>query len=206
MITIIDYNAGNLRSVKRACDAVGIESRLSSDPDQIAKAEKLIFPGVGAAQSAMHTLNHSGIGEALRTAHGRGIPILGICLGTQIILDGSDEGDTPALGLIPGRTRRFQLQDATLKIPHMGWNQVIVAQPHPLLAGIDPDDEFYFVHSYFPAPASAAHVYATTDYGGAFPCALGRENLFATQFHPEKSGRLGLALLARFAKWDGSAC
>ncbi len=206
MITIIDYNAGNLRSVKRACDAVGIESRLSSDPDLIAKAEKLIFPGVGAAQSAMHTLNHSGIGEALRTAHGRGIPILGICLGTQIILDGSDEGDTPTLGLIPGRTRRFQLQDATLKIPHMGWNQVNVLQPHPLLAGIDPGDEFYFVHSYFPAPASATHVYATTDYGGAFPCALGRENLFATQFHPEKSGRFGLALLARFAKWDGAAC
>ncbi len=206
MITIIDYNAGNLRSVKRACDAVGIESRLSSDPDQIAKAEKLIFPGVGAAQSAMQTLNHSGIGDALRMAHGRGIPILGICLGTQIILDGSDEGDTPALGLIPGRTRRFQLQDATLKIPHMGWNQVIVAQPHPLLAGIDPGDEFYFVHSYFPAPASATHVYATTDYGGDFPSALGRENLFATQFHPEKSGRLGLALLARFATWDGRAC
>ncbi len=206
MITIIDYNAGNLRSVKRACDAVGIESRLSSDPDQIAKAEKLIFPGVGAAQSAMHTLNHSGIGQALRTAHSRGIPILGICLGTQIILDGSDEGDTPALGLIPGRTRRFQLQDATLKIPHMGWNQVNVAQPHPLLAGIDPGDEFYFVHSYFPAPASATHVYATTDYGGAFPSALGRDNLFATQFHPEKSGRLGLALLARFATWDGRTC
>lgn len=206
MITIIDYNAGNLRSVKRACDAVGIESRLSSDPDLIAKAEKLIFPGVGAAQSAMHTLNHSGIGEALRMAHGRGIPILGICLGTQIILNGSDEGDTPTLGLIPGRTRRFQLQDATLKIPHMGWNQVNVLQPHPLLSGIDAGDEFYFVHSYFPAPASATHVYATADYGGAFPCALGRENLFATQFHPEKSGRFGLALLARFAKWDGTAC
>lgn len=215
MITIVDYNAGNLRSVKRACDAVGIDSVLSNDPDVIARADKLIFPGVGAAQSAMETLNTSGLSGALSSALVRGTPILGICLGAQIILDRSEEGNTPTLGLIAGVTRRFQLEalaatpasaQTRLKIPHMGWNQVQVAQAHPLLTGLLPGDEFYFVHSYFPSPTAEGHVYATTDYGPRFACAIGRDNLFATQFHPEKSGRLGLEMLARFSTWDGSAC
>lgn len=204
MITIVDYNAGNLKSVKRACDAVGIHSQLSADPEVVSRAAKLIFPGVGAAASAMQTLNQTGLGEAIRTAHQRGVPILGICLGAQIILERSEEGNTPTLGILPGETRRFKLNDPRLKIPHVGWNQVQVEKPHPLLSGLTPGDEFYFVHSYFPAPSAQSDVYGSADYGGKFTCALGRGNLFATQFHPEKSGQLGLALLKRFAGWEGT--
>jgi glutamine amidotransferase len=203
MITIVDYNGGNLRSVKRACDAVGIDSVFTQDPEAVQKADKVIFPGVGAARAAMETLVRTGLDEALRVAFRRGIPILGICVGAQIILDRSEEGDVPALGLIPGATVRFRLSDPRLKVPHMGWNAVHVEKPHPILAGIEPGDEFYFVHSYYPSPKDPERVYATADYGGSFPCAIGRDNLFATQFHPEKSGPLGLALLRRFADWNG---
>jgi glutamine amidotransferase len=206
MITIVDYNAGNLRSVKRACDAVGIESVLSADPDGVARADKIIFPGVGAAPSAMQTLRATGLDAALREAHTRGTPILGICLGAQIVLERSEEGDTECLGLLPGVTRRFALDDPALKIPHMGWNAVHVEQPHPLLEGLEPGDELYFVHSFYPDPADRGQVFATSDHGGPFCCALGRGNLFATQFHPEKSARLGLELLSRFSRWEGSPC
>lgn len=206
MITIVDYNAGNLRSVKRACDAVGIESVLSGDPDVVARADKIIFPGVGAAESAMHTLRSTGLDGALRQAHARGTPMLGICLGAQIVLDRSEEGAVECLGLLAGVTRKFVIDDPSLKIPHMGWNAVRVERPHALLAGLQPDDELYFVHSFYPDPADRECVHATSDHGGAFCCALGRDNLFATQFHPEKSGRLGLDLLSRFARWEGSPC
>jgi glutamine amidotransferase len=204
MITIVDYDAGNLRSVKRACDAMGIESLLSKDADAVAQAERLIFPGVGAAKSAVDTLSRTGLGEAIRAAHRKGTPVLGICLGAQIVLDESEEGDVRCLGLLPGRTRRFRPADPLLKVPHIGWNDVRVERAHPLLAGIEPGDEFYFVHSYYPSPAEGSHSYATADYGGAFCCALGKDNLFATQFHPEKSGRLGLKLLERFVRWEGT--
>lgn len=204
MITIVDYNAGNLRSVKRACDAVGIESVFTQDPNVVRKADRLIFPGVGAAASAMTTVKAHSLDVALREAKGRGVPILGICIGAQIILESSEEDDTPAIGLIEGKTVRFRLEDPLLKVPHIGWNEVRVEKPHPVLAGIEPGDEFYFVHSYFPKPKDLARVYATADYGGSFCCALGQDNLFATQFHPEKSGPLGLALLQRFSRWDGS--
>ena len=203
VITIVDYDAGNLRSVKRACDRVGIDAVLSKDPDAVARAERVIFPGVGAAKSAMDTLTRTGLGDGIREAHRRGTPILGICLGTQIVLDESEEGDVRCLGLIPGRTRRFRIADARLKVPHIGWNDVRVERAHPLLAGLEPGDEFYFVHSFFPAP-DAERVCATADYGGPFCCALGKDNLFATQFHPEKSGPLGLALLERFRSWEGT--
>ncbi|MCP4568337.1 MAG: imidazole glycerol phosphate synthase subunit HisH [FCB group bacterium] len=206
MITIVDYNAGNLRSVKRACDAVGIKSVFTQDPEAVTQAEKIIFPGVGNARSAMETLNNTGLAEAMRQAFDQGVPILGICVGAQIILEHSEEGDTSGLGLLEGRTRRFQLSDPTLKIPHMGWNEVNVARRHPLLDGLEPGDEFYFVHSYYPEPVEENHVFATAEHGPRFCCALGRNNLFATQFHPEKSGRLGLAMLQRFAEWDGSSC
>ncbi len=206
MLTIVDYNAGNLRSVKRACDKVGLDSQLTQDPDVVVQASKIIFPGVGAAKSAMDTLHRTGLDEALKVAARKGTPILGICVGAQIMLDRSEEGDVPALGLIPGVTRRFQLADPTLKIPHIGWNQVRVTQPHPLLAGLRAEDEVYFVHSYYLDPTSRAHVYAVSDYGGDFCCAIGRDNLFATQFHPEKSGPIGLALLQRFSHWEGTPC
>lgn len=204
MITIVDYNAGNLRSVKRACDAVGIESVLSGDPDAVARASRVIFPGVGAAKSAMDTLRATGLDQAIVSAVNKGTPTLGICLGAQIVLDRSEEGDVRALGLIEGVTVRFRLADRRLKVPHIGWNDVRVTREHPLLEGIVPGDEFYFVHSYYPAPKDPARVYATADYGSPFCCALGRDNLFATQFHPEKSGPLGLSLLERFSRWEGT--
>jgi glutamine amidotransferase len=203
MITIIDYNAGNIRSVLRACKEVGAEAKITSDPKLVAKASKVIFPGVGAAPSAMEYLKETGLGEAIKNAFKNGVPILGICLGAQIGLDSSEEGPTTGLGLIPGKTVRFNLKEKSLKIPHIGWNDVKVAKAHPLLAGIKAGDQFYFVHSYYPNPASPDHVYAYADYGGDFCCAIGCKNYFATQFHPEKSGRLGLELLTRFAKWEG---
>ncbi len=203
MITIIDYNAGNIRSVLRACAEVGAEAFTTCDPEAVAGAEKIIFPGVGAAPSAMAYLKKTGLDTALVNAFKAGVPVLGICLGTQIVLDRSEEGDQPCLGLVPGQTVRFRLKDKALKIPHMGWNEVKVIKPHPLLEGIKAGDEFYFVHSYYPRPADAKNVYAITDYGGDFCVALGYRNLFAVQFHPEKSGRLGLEMLARFARWHG---
>lgn len=206
MITIVDYNAGNLRSVQRACNAVGLESSFTQDPDLVAKADRIIFPGVGHAKAAMDTITARGLDQALQSAFARGAPILGICVGAQLMLDGSDEGDTRAIGFIPGQTRRFKLDDPSLKVPHMGWNIVRVERPHPLLAGIEVGDAFYFVHSYYLDPSAPEAVFASADYGQPFCCALGRDNLFATQFHPEKSGRLGLALLERFARWEGTAC
>ena len=206
MITIVDYNAGNLRSVKRACDAVGIESAFTQDPELVASADKVIFPGVGHARSAMDTLVSTGLRQAVLHAARRGTPLLGICVGAQLMLDGSEEGPTDGLGLIPGMTRRLRPSDASLKIPHIGWNAVQVARAHPLLAGLSPGDELYFVHAYYLAPADSRHVHAQSDYGGEFCCAMGRDNLFATQFHPEKSGRFGLDLLRRFAAWDGTPC
>jgi glutamine amidotransferase len=203
MITIIDYNAGNIRSVLRACAEVGAEAKITGDPAVVAGAEKIIFPGVGAAPSAMAFLKKTGLDKALTAAFRAGVPVLGICMGAQIVLDGSEEGDQPCLGLIPGRTVRFRLEDKQLKIPHMGWNEVQVVKAHPILEGIKAGDEFYFVHSYYPRPADRRNIYAVADYGGDFCCALGYKNLFAVQFHPEKSGRLGQELLARFAKWEG---
>ena len=204
MITIIDYNAGNIRSVQRACAEVGVQAITTSDPAAVAKAERIIFPGVGAAPSAMAYLKKTGLDIALTDVFKAGIPILGICLGAQIILESSEEGPQRCLGLVPGKTVRFRLEDKLLKIPHMGWNEVTVAQPHPLLDGIGPGDEFYFVHSFYPQPADKKNVYAVSSHGVDFCCALGSRNLFAMQFHPEKSGRLGLQLLERFARWDGT--
>jgi glutamine amidotransferase len=154
----------------------------------------------------MVTLDKTGLSEAIKQAFAKGIPILGICVGAQIILERSEEGDVECLGLIKGTTRRFALQDPMLKTPHIGWNEVRVEIPHPLLDGIQTGDEFYFVHSFYPDPADRAHAFATTEYGQRFCSALGKDNLFATQFHPEKSGRFGLAMLKRFAQWRGSPC
>ena len=204
MLAIIDYGAGNIGSVQRACAETGIASVITTDPADLKKAERIIFPGVGAAASAMENLTRTGLGEAIKQAFLAGTPILGICLGAQVCLDRSEEGDTTCLGLIAGTTVRFKLQDKSLKIPHIGWNSVKVIQPHPLLAGIDKEDEFYFVHSYYPQPAKPENIYAVSDYGGEFCCAVANKNYFAVQFHPEKSGRFGLEMLQRFARWDGN--
>ncbi|MEJ5226284.1 MAG: imidazole glycerol phosphate synthase subunit HisH [Anaerolineales bacterium] len=207
MITLIDYNAGNLTSVRRALDHLGIPSHITADPEAVRRADKIIFPGVGAAGAAMHTLRTRGLDAALREAFAKGTPILGICLGCQIILDYSEEDDTDCLGLLPGKTIRFSaassapVSAAPLKIPHMGWNEVTVTQPHPLLAHLRPGDSFYFVHSYYPRPADPAQVYAVSDYGVQFPAAIGKDNLFAVQFHTEKSGPVGLGVLKNFNDW-----
>lgn len=201
---IIDYDAGNLKSVQRACAEVGLAAAISADPAAVRRARRVIFPGVGAAGSAMRSLARHGMDQALKDVIGAGIPVLGICLGLQISLDHSEEDDQVTLGILPGRVRRFRFDHPELKVPHMGWNEVRVVRPHPVLAGIEPGDEFYFVHGYFPEPEDPDLVYAVTDYERDFACALGRDNYFATQFHPEKSGRVGLRLLEAFAAWDGT--
>lgn len=205
MITLVDYKAGNLTSVRRALTHLGIPCQVSADPKTVRRAEKIIFPGVGAAGAAMSVLQERGLDAALKESFAAGTPILGICIGCQIILEHSEEDDTPCLGLLPGKTIRFGRgagwNPALLKIPHMGWNAVSVTQAHPLLAHLRPGDEFYFVHSYYPQPADLSQIYAVSDYGGEFPVAIGKDNLFAVQFHAEKSGPVGLKLLENFAAW-----
>lgn len=203
-VAIVDYNAGNLRSVQRACRAVGIEAALVADPDALRRAGRIVFPGVGNAQSAMETLVERGLDEALREVFRLGIPLFGICVGAQLILERSEESEIDCLGLLAGQAKKFVFSDPELKVPHIGWNQVNCVRPHPLLEHLRPGDELYFVHSYYPAPSDPKAIYATADYGGQFCCALGRDNLFATQFHPEKSAHLGLRMLERFSRWDGA--
>ncbi len=201
MITIIDYNAGNLTSVKRALDHLGIESRITPDPEEVARAGRILFPGVGHAGTAMSVLRGRGLDEALLQAFERGIPMMGICVGAQIALKRSEESDTPCLGILPGVCPRFELDDHQLTIPHMGWNTVEVVRPHFILKDIQPGDQFYFVHSYYPQPDEASDVYATANYEHDFAAAIGRDNLFATQFHPEKSAQIGLKILENFTQW-----
>ena len=201
MITIVDYKAGNLTSVKRALDHLGIPNQVSADPQVVINAERVIFPGVGAAGAAMGILKERGLDSALKECFAKGTPILGICLGCQIILTHSEEDDTDCLDLLPGACVRFRVSDPALKIPHMGWNAVSVLRPHPLLSHLRPGDEFYFVHSFHPKPADSALVYAESDHGGPFPAAIGKDNLFAVQFHAEKSGPVGLKVLENFAHW-----
>lgn len=201
MITIVDYKAGNLTSVKRALDHLGIQNQISKDPVVVRNAERVIFPGVGAAGAAMEVLKERNLDSALKESFRRGTPILGICIGSQIILSRSEEGNTPGLNLMPGVCSRFRPRDKALKVPHMGWNAVTVTQSHPVLSHLQPGDEFYFVHSYYPQPEDPTQVFAICEYGITFPVAIGKENLFAVQFHAEKSGPLGLQLLKNFSEW-----
>jgi len=206
MIAIIDYDAGNLTSVSRAVSHLGIESVITRNEAEIKAAERIIFPGVGAAGAAMESLQRSGLDVLIKEELANGKPILGICLGSQIILTHSEENDTPCLGVIDGTVRAFAPDSQSengqkLKIPHMGWNGINIEKSHPLLSGVGADDEFYFVHSYYPEPQNSDYVIATTDYGISFASIVGFNNLFATQFHLEKSGRPGLKILANFCKW-----
>ena len=206
MIAIVDYNAGNLTSVKRALDFLSIPNIISPDPERILQAEKVIFPGVGHATSAMATLKERGLDQALREVFKRGTPLLGICLGTQIILSSSEETDKPCLGIIEGNCPKFVLTDRGLKIPHMGWDSITLRREHPVLKGTTSGDEFYFVHSFYPLPSNDADILAECDYEITFPAAIARDNLIATQFHPEKSGPAGLRILSNFAGGDGAPC
>ena len=204
VITIVDYKAGNLTSVQRALAHLGIDATISADAKEIANAERIIFPGVGHAASAMKSIKERAIDTALATAYKKGTPIMGICLGTQIILEHSQEGDVDTLGLIDGQCVKFNLKDPTLKIPHMGWNHVSVTTPHFILKDLKEDDQLYFVHSYYPQPTEGSQVFATTEYEVTFACAVGHNSLFAVQFHPEKSGPVGLQMLKNFSQWDGT--
>ncbi|MCP4113977.1 MAG: imidazole glycerol phosphate synthase subunit HisH [Desulfobacteraceae bacterium] len=205
MIAIVDYGAGNLTSVARAVSFVGYTAKVTRDPAEIAGADRIIFPGVGAAGSAMTGMEERGIDGAMKQAFEAGTPMLGICVGCQIIMDRSQENDAQCLGLIPGEVQAFPEKmdsgDGYLKVPHMGWNGLEVVQDHPLFQGIKADDEFYFVHSYFPVPKDDKAVFGRTDYGVTFASAVGRDNLFATQFHLEKSGEPGLLILKNFCVW-----
>jgi len=205
MIAIVDYKAGNLTSVRLAFRTLGCTAEVTSDPQAILAADRVVFPGVGAAGSAMRNLADLHLTPVLKEVAARGTPFLGICLGTQILFDFSEEdGGTPTLGILPGSVPRFQPQDRWDKVPQMGWNQVKVVRPHPLLDGIEDGSEFYFVHSYYPSPTDAALTIGATGYAGVtFASMVGRGNVAATQFHPEKSGRIGLRLLANFVTWSG---
>ncbi|MBU2549209.1 MAG: imidazole glycerol phosphate synthase subunit HisH [Proteobacteria bacterium] len=207
-IAIVNYEAGNLTSVLRAVNALGFDAEITQDARTILQAPRVIFPGVGAAGAAMGNLGRLGLDGVLKEVADRGTPLLGICVGTQIIFDFSEEdGGTECLGLLPGRVRRFDAdlrEDGDrLKVPHMGWNGVRPLRSHPMLQGLSPDQEFYFVHSYYPEPADETHVLARTGYGPDFASIVGRGSLVALQFHTEKSGRPGLNLLKNFCQWDG---
>ncbi len=206
MIAIIDYKAGNLTSVKLAFDALGVVTCITSDPVVIRSCERVVFPGVGAAGSAMANLRDLNLVEVLREVIAAGNPFLGICVGTQVLFDYSEEdGGTTALGILPGRVRLFHPADNREKVPHMGWNQVRIVRAHPLLNGIADNTDFYFVHSYYPAPADPSVTLGVTDYAGvSFASMVGRTNVAATQFHVEKSGRPGLRVLENFSTWDGT--
>lgn len=206
MIAIVDYKAGNLVSVKLALEHLGCACEITREPDVILGADRVIFPGDGAAAAAMRHLAELGLIDPLTKVYERGTPLLGICLGTQVIFEWSDEdGGVPCMGLLPGTVRRFQPRDKLCKVPQMGWNTVRIARAHPLFEGIEDESEFYFIHSYYPVPAAEAHVIGQTEYAGvSFAAAVGNRNLFATQFHPERSGRIGMRLVENFTRWDGT--
>ena len=206
MITIVDYKAGNLTSVQLALEDIGQEVKITQNPDDILAATKVIFPGVGAAKSAMANLDELGLREPLKQVVAKGVPFLGICIGMQLLFDFSEENDgTDCLGLVEGKVKLFKPSDPMCKIPQMGWNTVKIMNQHPVFAGIEDQSEFYFVHSYYPAPSNPTIVLGMTEYAdAAFACAVAKDNLIATQFHPERSGRIGLKLLENFCKWEPS--
>jgi glutamine amidotransferase len=206
MIAIIDYAAGNLTSVKRALDYLEIPSVITYNTSVIQKADRIIFPGVGHAVFAMNMLKERKLDAAIRDVFAAGKPILGICLGSQIILSRSEEGPTDCLDIVPGVVPRFALNDPSLKIPHMGWDSIRLVRPHPVLRNVKDGDEFYFVHSYYPKPFNEANIVAVGNYEVEFCAVIGAKNLVATQFHPEKSGPAGLGILKSFSTWDGEPC
>ena len=211
-IAVVDYGMGNLRSVAQAViHAASVvdhaEVIVTSDPQVVRDAHRVVLPGQGAMPDCMSELKASGLLEAVLDAATKK-PLFGVCVGMQMLLDHSAEGDTPGLGLIAGEVIKFDLAGRTqtdgsrFKVPQMGWNQVVPTQPHPLWEGLPSNSYFYFVHSFYAKPKNAVHIAAETDYGGLFACAIARDNIFATQFHPEKSAAHGLALYRNFIHWN----
>jgi imidazole glycerol-phosphate synthase subunit HisH len=209
-VVVVDYGMGNLRSVSQAVFHVsqgsGLKVMVSQRPEDVMAAERVVLPGQGAMRDCMRELHDSGLKDAVLHAAAHK-PLLGVCVGMQMLLDHSDEQDTPGLGLIHGRVKRFQLEGrlqpdgSRFKVPQMGWNRVH-QQAHPLWRGVPNASWFYFVHSYYAEPRDAVHSVGEADYGGRFTCAVARDNIFATQFHPEKSADQGLALYRNFLSWN----
>lgn len=198
-ILIIDYGIGNIGSLRNMFRRIGVETDVAGDPASLGRARKLLLPGVGAFDPAMARINAMGLGEVVRRrAMAEGVPTLGVCLGMQLLTDGSEEGELPGLGLIPARALRFP-REAGLKVPHMGWNLVEKAAPSPLTGSLDDNSRFYFVHSYRVEVEDQGHSILKTDYGVRFDAAIQRDNIFGAQFHPEKSHRFGMAFLKAFA-------
>ena len=195
MIAIVDYGAGNLRSVAKAIEKLGYHPQVTDDPQKVLGARAVILPGVGASDSAMSSLEERGLVEPIRTVIRDGVPFFGVCLGLQLLLESSEEGSMPCLGVAPGKVKRFP---DSVKTPHMGWNEVTFKRSHPVLGGVESGSYFYFVHSYYAAPEDQNLVLGSTDYALPFCSVLARDNVVATQFHPEKSGALGLRLYENF--------
>jgi glutamine amidotransferase len=210
-VAVVDYGMGNLRSVSQAVMHVARDTEfdvvVTSRPDEVFAAERVVLPGQGAMPDCMRELRESGLQEAVLDA-AASKPLMGVCIGMQMLLSRSEEGPTDGLGLVAGEVKRFQLEGrlqpdgSRYKVPQMGWNSVIQARPHALWAGVPDNAYFYFVHSYYARPEDPAHSVGETDYGGRFTCALARDNIFATQFHPEKSAEHGLALYRNFLHWN----
>jgi glutamine amidotransferase len=201
MISIIDYKAGNLTSVERALKHLNMPCRVTGDPAEIMSSDRVVFPGVGAAGKAMEVIKSLGLDKVIHDVVAKKTPFLGICLGAQIILSKSEEDDAACLGVIPGMSKKFP--NMGMKIPHMGWNNIEIVRDHPIFEGVDPMAQFYFVHSYYTRPENDENIIAKTNYGIEFASAIGRGNVVAVQFHPEKSGENGLKILKNFSEWNG---
>lgn len=217
-VAVVDYGMGNLRSVSQAVMAAaadtGVKVIVTARPEEVRAASRIVLPGQGAIRDCMAELRDSGLQESVLEA-AAAKPMFGVCVGMQMLLDHSAEGDTQGLGLIPGQVLKFELEGrlqadgSRYKVPQMGWNRVrqtahaeLGGKPHPVWAGVPDNSYFYFVHSFYARPAQAAHCHGEADYGGTFACAIGRDNIFATQFHPEKSADQGLALYRNFLHWN----
>jgi glutamine amidotransferase len=210
-VAVVDYGMGNLRSVSQAVMHVargsGVDVIVTSRPDEVYAAERVVLPGQGAMPDCMRELRDSGLQEAVLHAAAQK-PLMGVCVGMQMLLSSSEEGPTDGLGLIDGEVRKFRLEGrlqpdgSRFKVPQMGWNQVFQVHAHPIWAGVPDAAYFYFVHSFYAHPSDPRHSAGETDYGARFTCALARDNIFATQFHPEKSAEHGLALYRNFLHWN----
>lgn len=197
---IIDYDAGNLANVVRAATRAGLDVVVTRNPAEIRDASALVLPGVGAMKDAMDHLNGYGLTDIIQEEVKKGKKLAGICLGMQALYDVSEEnGHIPALGLLPGRIVRFP--EGKLKVPHMGWNELVIQRPHEVLEGLAPNSYVYFVHSYYKTPGHTEDVIASADYGVTVPAVVGKDNVLGFQFHPEKSGPVGMAIWERLAKW-----
>ncbi len=204
MTVLVDYGIGNLRSLERAFGRAGVPVHRSSDIADARAADRLVLPGVGAFGACASALASTGLGDVVRDRVGAGVPLLGVCVGMQLLFEGSDEGGGAGLGLLPGRVVRFSAgmpgpDGRPLKVPHMGWNALRALRPHPTVDGLGSTPFVYFVHSYHAAPADPADVVADADYGGPVPAVVARGDVTGVQFHPEKSGPVGLALLRGWA-------